>query len=130
NKAKDFVNQRPEIQRNHIRQTFGIAKNINATLDVSDAAQGYIKINTINILDGTPGISGNPYPWTGIYFDNIPLKLKAIAKPGFIFDHWTGASSSTQTEITITPNNDFSITAVFVPNNSESRVPIYFWTMD
>ncbi|RTY95910.1 CotH kinase family protein [Flavobacterium sp. GT3R68] len=127
---KDFANARPALQRNHIRSKFSISSNINATLNVSDASHGYIKINTINILDGTPGISGNPYPWTGIYFHNIPVKLKAVPKTGYIFDHWSGASTSTNAEITITPTGNYSITAHFVPQSSGTSVPIYFWMMD
>ncbi|WP_298222167.1 putative Ig domain-containing protein, partial [Flavobacterium sp.] len=128
---KLFADQRPSQQRSHIRSKFGISSNINATLNVSNYNHGYIKISTINIADGTPGISGNPYPWTGIYFNGIPLKLKAIAKPGYLFSHWTGASSSTDADITITPSGNFSITAVFVPDgNVDVTVPIYFWMMN
>src|SRR5690606_32498956 len=94
-----FLNQRPEFQRNHIRGKFGIANNINVTLDVSDASHGYVHINTIDVKDGTPGISGNPYPWTGVYFSNIPVTLTAVALPGYAFSHWTGASTSTDATI-------------------------------
>lgn len=131
NREKTFANDRPNYQRQHIRQKFGINSNINATLDVSDAAQGYITMNTINIKDGTPGINGNPYPWTGIYFHNIPVKLKAAALSGYQFSHWSGASNSTNAEITITPTADFSVTAHFSPTGPvETSVPIYFWMMD
>lgn len=131
NREKTFANERPNYQRQHIRQKFGISSNINATLNVSDPAQGYIKMNTINIKDGTPGITGNPYPWTGVYFHNIPVKLKAVALSGYQFSHWSGASSSTNAEITITPTADFSVTAHFSPTgNVETSVPIYFWMMD
>ncbi|MBC7607438.1 MAG: CotH kinase family protein, partial [Burkholderiales bacterium] len=126
----NFANARPAFQRNHIRSKFGIAANINAILNVSNPSHGYIKMNTINIADGTPGIIGNPYPWTGIYFKDIPVKLKAIAKPGFVFSNWTGVSTSTDAEITITPSASFSITAVFVPDVVETSVPIYFWMMN
>ncbi len=128
---QDFANRRALYQRNHIRSQFGISSNINATLNVSNYDHGYVKISTIEIKDGTPGISGNPYPWTGIYFSGIPLKLKAIAKPGYVFSNWTGASTSTNDEITITPTGNFSITAVFVPDGIvDVSVPIYFWMMD
>ena len=131
NEHVNFANQRPAFQRNHIRSKFGISSNINATLNVSNYDHGYVKISTIEIKDGTPGIIGNPYPWTGIYFSGIPLKLKAIAKPGFVFSNWTGASTSTDAEITITPTANFSITAVFVPDAIvDISVPIYFWMMD
>ncbi|MBL0014705.1 MAG: putative Ig domain-containing protein [Flavobacterium sp.] len=131
NEEKEFANERPAFQRSHIRSKFSISSNINATLNVSNYNHGYVKISTIEIKDGTPGITGNPYPWTGIYFSGIPLKLKAIAKPGYIFSNWTGASTSTNAEITITPTANFSITAVFVPDGiTDVSVPIYFWMMD
>jgi len=126
----DFANQRPTFQRNHIRAKFGIASNLNATLNVSNPAHGYIKMNTINVKVGTDGITSNPYPWTGIYFSNIPVTMKAIANPGFVFSHWTGASTSTNAEITLTPAASFSVTAVFVPETVASSQPIYFWMMD
>lgn len=126
----DFANQRPTFQRNHIRNKFGIASNINATLDVSAAAHGYIKMNSIEVKAGTDGITSNPYPWTGIYFSNIPVTMKAIANPGYVFSHWTGASTSTNPEITITSPTNFGVTAVFVPETVNSNEPIYFWMMD
>ena len=127
----NFANARPEIQRSQIRSQFGITSNSNATLNVSDTNQGYIKMNTIEITEGTPGITSNPYPWTGVYFNGIPVKLKAIAKPGFVFSGWSGASISTNPEITITPTANFSITANFIPDaNYEISVPIYYWYMD
>jgi hypothetical protein len=129
-KQTDFINQRPAIQRNHIRGKFGIANNINATLNVSNTAYGYVKINTIDIKEGTDGIAANPYPWTGIYFSNIPVKLKAIALPGYVFSHWTGASSSTAAEITITSATNFSVTAVFIPETTATSHPIYYWMMN
>ncbi len=129
NNQTNFANQRPAFQRNHIRTQFGIASNINATLDVSDVTNGYIKINTIDIKDGTPSITGNPYPWTGIYFSNIPVTIKAIAYPGYTFSHWTGASSSTNDEITINSATSFAVTAVFTPELVPTSRPIYYWLM-
>jgi uncharacterized repeat protein (TIGR02543 family) len=130
NEEKDFAIERPQFQRSHIRSKFGISSNIDVTLNVSNATHGYVKISTIEIKEGTPGITSNPYPWTGVYFKGIPLKLKAIAKPGYVFSNWSGASSSTDPEITITPTGNFSITAVFVPIVTETTVPIYFWMMN
>ncbi len=127
---KSFANQRPAAQRNHIRAKFGIASNINATLNVSNPNHGYIKLNTIEIKAGTDGITSNPYPWTGVYFSNIPVKLKAIANPGFVFSHWTGASSSTNAEITVTSTANFNVTAVFVTETIATSQPIYYWMMN
>jgi hypothetical protein len=130
NFQKKFANERPAAQRNHIRAKFGIASDINATLNVSNPSHGYIKLNTIEIKAGTDGITSNPYPWTGVYFSNIPVKLKAIANPGFVFSHWTGASSSTNAEITVTSAANFNVTAVFVAETIATSQPIYYWMMN
>lgn len=129
-KERTFANERAAFQRDHIRSQFAITSNINATLNVSNEAHGYIKINTIDIKEGTPSITSNPYPWTGIYFSNIPVKLKAIAKPGFVFSKWTGALDSSNPEITITKATSFNVTAVFVAETVASSQPIYFWMMN
>jgi hypothetical protein len=131
NVIETFATVRPDIQREHIRNKFGISGNLNVTLNVNDTEQGFVKVNTIEINSGTPGVPEIAYPWTGIYFQNIPITLKAIALPGFVFSHWSGASTSTESEITITPLSDISIVANFIPdNNNEVAVPIYFWMFD
>ena len=132
NQERNFANNRPAPQRNQIRAKFGIANNINATVNVSNVAHGHVRLNTIDLKQGTDGItSANPYPWTGVYFSDIPVKLKAIAAPGYAFSHWTGASTGTDAEITITSATDFSVTAVFIPSGFaiEESEPIYFWWM-
>jgi hypothetical protein len=125
-----FANVRPAFQRSHIRSKFAISANINVTLNVSDAAAGYIKMNTIDVKDGTDGISGNPYPWTGVYFSNIPVKMKAIANPGYVFSHWEGFVNGTTDEITVTSGSAYAVTAVFTPEVVAQSEPIYFWMMD
>jgi hypothetical protein len=129
-KQTDFINQRPAIQRNHIRSKFSISSNINVTLDVSNPVHGYIKMNTIDVKQGTDGITSNPYPWVGIYFSNIPVTMKAIANPGYVFSHWTGASSSTNAEITMTSATSFSVTAVFIQETVASSHPLFYWMMN
>ena len=127
---RDFASQRPDLQRNHIRTVFSVAANINAMLDVDDVAHGYIKMNTIDVKNGTPGITGNPYPWTGIYFSNIPVMVKAVALPGYTFTNWSGASSATAAEITITQAASFNLTAHFTQTAVATPQPIYFWALD
>ncbi|HQW68814.1 MAG TPA: CotH kinase family protein, partial [Flavobacterium sp.] len=132
NREIQFANERPDFQRQHIRTKFGITNDINATIDVSNEAHGYVKMNTIDILSTTPGINPSPYPWTGIYFADVPVKLKAIANVGYVFSHWEGFSNSTDEEITVTTNQSFDITAVFIPEGFavEVQEPIYFWMMN
>ena len=127
----EFANKRREFQRNQIRDKFRIAKNIDANLNLSDPEAGYININTIAVKEGTDGIVANPYPWTGIYFSNIPVTLKAVANNGYTFSHWEGASESTNPEITLNEADSFNITAVFTAEEPEVlRAPVYFWMMN
>src|SRR5690606_17582644 len=125
----DFATNRPDFQRDHIRAKFNIAQNVTATLDCNDQ-HGFIKMNTIDITASTPGVTENPYPWSGVYFSGIPVTLKAFALPGYTFSHWSGASNSTDAEVTLTPDADFSITAHFVESATTDRVPVYFWMID
>lgn len=129
NTMTNFAAYRPEIQRQHITQKFRILGEMTATLKVSDSNNGYIKINTIAINSKTPGVEEEPYPWTGIYFKNIPVKLKAIPLEGYKFSHWSGASNQTEDEITLITTSSFEITAHFVPDDNP-KIPIYFWTID
>lgn len=127
---KDFTSQRPVYQRSHIREKFNIPSNINAYLFVNDATQGYIKINTIDIVSTTPGVTQNPYPWNGVYFKNIPVTLKANPLPGYEFSHWSGTLNSTDSQIIITPAEDFSIMAHFIPSVETEGNVIYYWLFD
>jgi hypothetical protein len=47
---------------------------------VTNAAAGFVRINALDLDDGTAGFSG--YPWTGAYFTNYPVAL-AAPQPGF-----------------------------------------------
>ena len=124
----NWANNRPAFERENIRTHFNIESTLNVTLNVSNIQAGNVKINTI-LIDGiTPGVTANPYPWSGIYYKNIPVTLSAVPKPGYVFSHWSGASNSTDATITINPQENLSLTAHF----TEEEFPYntaYFWLM-
>lgn len=114
-----FFNNRGNNQRDHIRNLFEWESNRNIVVSVSNAQLGYVKVNTIDILSSTPGVSANPYPWTGIYFEGVPVTLTAVPKKGSKFKHWlrNGSLLSPNT-VTITvnlssSNNNPTYTAIF-----------------
>lgn len=109
---REFARARPEFQRQHIQQQFDIEGLYNLTVSPEIQEAGYITVNTIDILPTTVGVSENPYPWTGLYFSDIPLKIKANAYEGYVFTHWSGASESTEAEIEITSNSLMDIELV------------------
>lgn len=86
-----FENQlshRTSRVRNHIRQNFNLPNQVQVTLDVDPPDGGTIHISTI-----TPG----EYPWEGIYFNGIPVKIEAVAADGYKFSHWDSNELMTDT---------------------------------
>jgi len=113
NVIKNFAIARPDIQRNHIKTKFNISDTFELIADVSDQEYGYVKINTIDILPNTVGISEEPYPWDGIYFQGVPITVTAIPKEGYFFSHWEGYNNSSDTELVLSPANDIYLKAIF-----------------
>ncbi len=123
-----FVQQRPIYARAHIQAKFGLPASQSLTVAVSNDAQGYVKVNTIDILPTTVGVAATPYPWTGIYFQNNDITLTARAKAGYTFKYWKEGNSiiSTDTIYTYNPTADRSLLAVFDLDESFSYKPKAF----
>lgn len=114
--VKDYGDQRPSYMRQYIVNKFK-SEGVTGTAEInvkSNNTEGYVKVNSIDIKDTTPGIT-NPSDWTGIYFNGVPVTLKAVPNQGYKFDHWQGVSGVTATSesITFNPNGKMSITPVF-----------------
>ncbi len=114
NVMKNFAIERPNYQRQHIRQKFNISDDVVVMLDVSNNEHGYIKINTIDILPTTPGVFEVAYPWAGMYFKQIPIQITAIPYEGYVFSHWEGTESGDNPQLTLSPEGGIYAKAVFV----------------
>lgn len=107
-----FIQERPNNQRGQIQGKFGISGQYDLTVNVSNPDHGYVRVNTIDILSTTPGVSSAPYPWTGRYYNGIPVQLRAYGKTGYKFKHWSyNSTTSTDSVLTVTPGVVY--TAVF-----------------
>ena len=128
NTMLNFATQRPQYQRLHIRQHFGIPSNVDIHLDVDHPAHGHIRINTISINDDTPGLPDDPYPWTGIYFHGVPVEIEAVASPGFQFSHWEGdVDGPGESILHVTPEGDISLKAHFTEWEVPDPEIIHYW---
>ncbi len=74
---------RTEQVRNHIQNRFSLPQQVDVTLDVLPVGSGKIHISTVEPTE---------YPWTGVYFDGVPVKIEAIANPGYAFAYWDNSS--------------------------------------
>lgn len=79
-----FATDRIGFARNQIQSQFALTKQVDVSLDVVPAGAGKIKISTI-----TP----ESLPWTGVYFDGVPVTITAIANPGYEFKYWEANSN-------------------------------------
>ena len=95
-----FANSRQAFAKNHIRQEFDLPAIRQVTIQNNTVARGYVQLNSLQITDAV---------WSGDYFQNVPIHMTAIARPGYVFSHWEGASSSDESYIThnLTSNETF-----------------------
>ncbi len=87
-----------------------------ATVTVgNDGSKGTLKLNTIKFDDSMS-------TWSGKYFTDYPVTVKAEAKEGYRFDHWevSGAtvSDTTSDEITVPVSEGVTIKAVYAQGSA------------
>lgn len=117
---RDFANRRPSFVVNHIVNRFrnnGVVQSASINLG-TDIGKGYIRINSIDINEKTPGVK-DVSNWNGVYFEGVPVTIKAIPNEGYVFERWEGVSDNIYSDtITINPQNNMNIRAVFKKTSS------------
>ena len=76
------------------------------TVRVSDPEGGYVRLNTVY-----PDLDSGA--WSGTYITGCELTLTAEAARGWHFAGWSGDASGTDTSISLTPEGDTAVAAVF-----------------
>jgi hypothetical protein len=116
---RNFAMNRPASQRQHVVDRFGLSGTANVTVNVSNPAHGAVRINSVLINDDTIGLSGAAYPWTGLYFRDVPIEIEAIPEPGYIFAGWSELPGEINPTILLTLSGDVTLTAVFLLDNGQ-----------
>lgn len=73
------LNRRSSFVRTHTVSNFGLASKYDINLQVDPEGAGTIRINSIQPL---------VYPWTGVYFGGVPVKMEAVPSGNYEFDSW------------------------------------------
>jgi hypothetical protein len=76
---KSELTKRSNVVRNNIISNFGLSGRYSLELQVQPKNAGVIQINTI---------SPEVYPWTGIYFAGVPIRMEAKSYGNYVFDGW------------------------------------------
>ena len=104
----------PKVQ-SHYTSKFGLPGMANLTLIANDQ-MGSVALNDFPIPQDNN---------TANYYKDATIRLKAIPKTGYIFDHWEGNVLLTdQAEIEIVLDNSETITAVFIKDEKEYELSI------
>ena len=103
-RMRTFADRRPGYVRTHIRKQFNLSGNLRVTLDVEPAGAGKIKMNSKIISD---------LPWSGIYFENVPVPLQAIPNSGWRFVGWSDSRLGKAQSATLTSRADVHLVARF-----------------
>ncbi len=120
-----YAEERPGYLRSHLMEHFSIADTHRVTLDVQPAGSGTLRINHLDIATGTPGIPADPYPWTGVYFHDIPATLQATGHSGNTFHGWlingqqSESANSADSLLTLQPDSPVQITALFTTSSGQ-----------
>ncbi|NQV34482.1 MAG: CotH kinase family protein, partial [Phycisphaeraceae bacterium] len=104
---RQFAVKRPTYQRQHLIDFFGLSGTADLTLDIADPEKGRVFIAGVEMEDG----------YTGLYFKNVPMQIRAVPRVGFEFVGWQGLSSSSSDTLTFSFNKNSSLTAVFIPSS-------------
>jgi len=125
---KDFAARRPDYARMHIKEFFGFDQEFRLILDVNDDSAGHIQVNTIPIHPAYPGVKSEPYPWTGLYFEGIPVTLKPMPQDGYSFSYWTVNGEQTDVEnLTLSLTDDTTITAHFQAVSTAPKALVHYF---
>jgi hypothetical protein len=76
---KNYASYRPTFARDHMKSVLGLGVPLEIRIEINSPGMGKVLVNTV-IPD--------KYPFTGIYFKDLPIRLTAIPSPGYKFLRW------------------------------------------
>jgi len=107
NQMRTFINGRHPHHQSHLASAFGVPGTASVTVHQPHPGRGSIRLNTIDL----PGDS----PWTGTYFQGVPVTLAGDAAEGYRFFGFDElAADPVDGEVVWLPGGDQTLTARFV----------------
>lgn len=88
-----FFEQRPVYQWQHLQEFFELDERYTVFVSLAEQGSGTVQLNSLILGEEsnkkTPATDmALNLPWSGQYFQNLPLNLFAKPAPGFRFSHW------------------------------------------
>ena len=83
---KDFASERSSFCRQHILDVYNLPDDHILQILNTQPANGYVQLNSLTIEESN---------WSGYYFENVPISVTAIPRPGYKFVEWQADISGT-----------------------------------
>ena len=110
---KYFAQNRPAYMRGFIQDVFTLNQQHNLQVSTLPSKSGIIKLNSLQITDSN---------WNGIYFEGVPVKLRAIPLAGYKFHSWVIEEQTiTSPEIEINLEEYTAVRAIFTVTNDDGN---------
>ncbi|MCC5849936.1 MAG: CotH kinase family protein [Verrucomicrobia bacterium] len=132
-----FALDRPAAVRGHILSTFNLPGTANLQVKNQTPGEGLVRVNSLLVDAHLQGLSDpeSPYPWSGVYFQEVPVTLHAHPESGHRFLGWRideqPEYASTEPTFELSLTSDTTVEAVFeeIPL-SELPVALYVWDFE
>ncbi len=105
-KMKKFAKLRPWVSRIDLMEFFNIYNSVNLDIDIKGCEDAAVLLNTIKLKS---------FPWSGKYFEKIPVQITAVPPEGYRFARWEGDFEADTAHVELKMIIDQSITAIFEP---------------
>lgn len=107
----DFAMTRPAHMRSQAVERFSLPGT--ADMCVGIKGRGIIQVNGMEYSASTPGLDPWARRWNGVWFQGVPVRIRAVPAEGYRFMGWIETPETTNSEITINPLPGNSRTASF-----------------
>lgn len=112
--VRTWASQREPNVRQHFTATLGLGGYAPLTVDCFPAGGGGVRVNNLRIQAGLPGVADPVYPWSGVYFRQIPVTLHPLPARGMEFEKWvTPTGESTDPTLSVMLAGSTLVTAHF-----------------
>ncbi|MFC1502601.1 CotH kinase family protein [bacterium] len=103
NNVRSFIRKRLPLMRRQILGKFYLSDTVRVTISPC-VGEGVVTVNSV-----TP----ESLPWEGIYFQDVPIQIKATPASDYIFCHWADTTLPAVPELTMMLTGDVGIQAIF-----------------
>ncbi|MCK5741496.1 MAG: CotH kinase family protein, partial [Chlorobi bacterium] len=98
-----IVDRAAEIRKHYIKKyDCGETAYINLNTNYDDGCE--IEINSLCL---------NEFPWQGIYYTDVPVRIKALSSEGYKFVKWSDSTLPATAEVSVNLPRVYELTAIF-----------------